>query len=366
MSFNHTQYIPCLRWKLGEYQAVSQLPDTIKRVFTPIIEAPGKGYDFATRKEKKTIDELLAPFAKRVRNNWGKLPCLVDLRLIKDTERMANGDAPVHFVFDELRALDCQAIPVTSLLRDAEYQQEIKAVMVKDKNGICLRITIEQAAKSTFKAEVDSLLLTLEIQPAECDFILDLGAPNFAPLDGFVKIIKDIVTKLPYLKNWRTFTLLGTSFPESMGSVKKRGEIVPRYEWQLYKALVNALRKANLRLPAFGDYAINHPKELELDWRIVKPSATIRYTIDDRWYIVKGDNIRDYGYQQYHELSQNVLTSRYYYGPTFSWGDDYIEACANKNAKTGNPTKWIQVGTSHHIVKVTRDIASFYASSSSP
>jgi len=362
MNFDHRHYVPRLRWKQGEYQAVSQLSDTIKRVFTPIIEVPGKGYDFAAKKEKKTIDELLAPFAKRVHNNWGKLPCLVDLRLIKDAERMANGIYPVRFVFQGLRALDCHAIPVTSFLRDTEYQQEIKATLAKDKNGICLRITIEQAAKSTFKAEADSLLSTLEIQPTGCDFVLDLGAPNFVPLDGFVKIIKDIVTKLPYLKNWRTFTLLGTSFPESMGSVKKWGEIVPRYEWQLYKILINNFQKTVLRPPSFGDYAINHPKELELDWRVVKPSATIRYTIDDRWYIVKGDNIRDYGYEQYHELSQNVLGSRYYYGPTFSWGDGYIQTCANKNAKTGNPTKWIQVGTNHHIVKVIQDIASFYAS----
>jgi hypothetical protein len=334
----------------------------IKHAFTPIIEAPGKGYDFAAKKERKTIDELLAPFAKRVRNNWGTSSCLVDLRLIKDAERMASGSHPVGFVFHELRMLGCQAIPVTSFLRDTEYQQEIKAALAKDKNGVCLRIIIEQAAKSTFEAEANLLLSTLEIQPAECDLILDLGAPNFVPPDGFVKIIKGIVSKLPYLNSWRSFTILGTSFPESMGSVKKGGEIIPRYEWQLYKMLIDNFQKAKLRPPSFGDYAINHPTELELDWRVVRPSATIRYTIDDHWYIVKGENIRDYGCEQYHELSQKVLASGYYHGPSFSWGDGYIQTCTNKNSKPGNATKWIQVGTNHHIEKVIRDIASFYAS----
>ncbi len=362
MSFNHTHYIPCLRWKQGEYQAVSQLSDTVKSVFTPIIEAPAKGYDFAAKKDKKTIDELLAPFAKRVHDNWGNSPCLVDLRLIKDTERMANGVHPVRFVFHGLRMLGCQAMPVTSLLRDAEYQQEIKTVSDEDNRGICLRVTIEQAAKSSVKTGVDSLLSILEVQPAGCDFILDLGSPNFVPLDGLVAIMKNIVTKLPHLNNWRTFTLLGTSFPESMGSVKKGGEVVPRYEWQLYKKLIANFRSDGIRLLSFGDYGVNHPRELELDWRVVKTSATIRYTIDDHWYIVKGDNIRDYGHEQYHKLSQNVLVSRYYYGSAFSWGDDYIRTCSNESAKTGNPTKWIQVGTNHHIVKVTQDIASFYAS----
>jgi hypothetical protein len=362
MNFDYRHYVPCLRWKQGEYQAVSVLSDTIKNVFTPIIEAPGKGYDFAAKKEKKTIDELLAPFARRILNNWGKQPCMVDLPLIKDAERMVNGIHPIHFVFHELRMLGCQAVPVINLIRDAEYQQEIKEVLAKDKNGACLRVTIGQAAKSTFKAEVDSLLSTLEIQSVGCDFILDLGSPNFVPIEGFVKIIKNIVTKLPYLNNWRTFTILGTSFPESMGGIKKGGEVISRYEWQLYKVLINNFRMASLRLPSFGDYAIIHPKDLELDWRVVKSSATIRYTIDDCWYIVKGENIRDYGHEQYHELSRNVFASRYYCSPAFSWGDSYIQTCTNNNSKTGNPTKWIQVGTNHHIEKLIRDIASFYAS----
>src|SRR3990167_6287649 len=59
---------------------------------------------------------------------------------------------------------------------------------------------------------------------------------------------------------WRTFTVLGTSFPETMASIKKRGEIVPRHEWQLYKILVNNFQKVGLRLPTFGDYAISHPQ----------------------------------------------------------------------------------------------------------
>lgn len=293
---------------------------------------------------------------------WGDSPCFVNLDLIKFTERMATGIHPVCFIFDELRGMKCQAMPVTGLLRDIEYQREIKAASTKDKKGICLRITIEQAAKGTLKTEIDSLLSTLEIKPSDIDLILDLDAPNFVPLDGFRMVIQAIVSKLPYLNNWRTFTLLGTSFPETMGGIKKGVETVPRHEWQLYKMLVNGLRKARLRLPSFGDYAINHPKVLELDMRKVKPSATIGYTVDNHWYIVKGKNVRDYGFEQYHELSKKVFAARYYCGSTFSWGDDYIQECANRHGKTGSLMTWRQVGTNHHIEKVIRDIASFYAS----
>ncbi len=363
MNFDHRHYIPCLRWKQGEYQAVWRLPAATKRAFTPLIEVPELGWDFEEKKEKRTIDELLSDFTlKKVYKKWGSCPCFVDFNLIPPAERMKNGDQPISFVFNELRAIKCIAVPVTGLLRDREYQREIKSIQSKDKSGICLRITIEQAAKGTFKTEIDSLLSTLEIKPSDSDFILDLDAPNFVPLDGFRMVVQAIVSKLPYLNNWRTFTLLGTSFPETMGSIKEGVETVPRHEWQLYRKLVSELRKAKLRLPSFGDYAISHPKVLELDMRKVKPSATIRYTVDDHWYIVKGKNVRDYGFEQYHELSKKIFASRYYCGSTFSWGDDYIQVCANKSGKTGSLMTWRQVGTNHHIEKVSRDIASFYAS----
>jgi hypothetical protein len=377
MNFDHRQYIPCLRWKQGEYQAVWRLPTTVKQMFTPLIEIPELGWDFEEKKEKKTITQLLTDFArKKIYKKWGTSPCFVDLNLIPPTERMKNGTHPVHFIFDELRWLGCQTIPVTGLLRDGEYQRETKAALAKDRNGVCLRITIEQAAKSTFKIELDSLLSTLKVQSINCDFILDLGAPNnFVPLEGFSMAIQAIVSKVPYLNDWRTFTLLGTSFPESMGSVKKGGEIVPRHEWKLYKMLVTVLKKTGRRLPAFGDYAINHPKVLELDMRQVNPSATIRYTIDDGWYIIKGEKVKKdkkdegekvkdkkYGFEQYRDLSKSIINSKYYFGPTFSWGDDYIQKCANKKGSTGSLMTWRQVGTNHHIAKVVQDIASFYAS----
>jgi hypothetical protein len=382
MNFDHRQYVPCLRWKRGEYEAMSRLPLSSKRVLTPLIEvpefgSPEHGWDHETASKAKTIDKHLALFAKRVYKKWDDSPCFVDLSLISSAQRMKNGVHPIHFIFKELRGLlGCQAIPVTGLLRDDKYQQEIKATSAKDKNGICLRITIEQAERRTIKNEMDSLLSTLKFQSTDCDLILDLGAPtNFRPLDGFAMAIQGIVGKLPYLNDWRTFTLLGTSFPETMGSIKEGAEIVPRYEWQLYKMLIAGLRGTGLRPPSFGDYAINHPKVLELDMRQVNPSATIRYTIDDSWYIVKGKKVKKdkkdegekvkdkkYGFEQYRYLSKSIINSKYYFGTTFSWGDDYIQKCATGKSGTGSLSTWRQVGTSHHIEKVIRDIASFYAS----
>ena len=359
MIFDHRHYIPCLRWKQGEYQAVWRLPHATKRLFTPLIEVPEIGYDFENETAAKTIDEHLAPFADRVYKKWGTSTCFVDANLI-GAKQMADGTHPVHFIFEQLRTMRCSVIPVTGLSKNKEFQQAIKAASAKDRNGVCLRITVEQAATSTLNTEIYSLLSTLKIQSTDCDLLLDLGSPNFVPLDGFSMAIEAIVKKLPYVNNWRTFTLIGTSFPETMGGIREGVEIVPRYEWQLYKMLAAKLQKAKLRMPAFGDYAISHPKILELDMRIVKPSATIRYTIDNNWYIAKGKNVRDYGREQYRELSKKIVNSSYYCGEAFSWGDNFIRQCAH-GGNTSSLTMWRQVGTNHHIEKVTQDIASFYA-----
>jgi hypothetical protein len=363
MSFNHTHYIPCLRWKQGEYQAVWRLPAQAKEMFMPLIEIPEIGWDFEEGRDKETIDEHLADFAlKKIYRKWGSFSCFVDLNLIGLSERMANGIHPVKYMFDDLRKVMCLAIPVTGLDRDVAYQREIRKTMIKDKRGVCLRISIEKAAKSTFVEEMDSLLSTLGIEPNNCDLILDLGTPNFEPLEGFAKAIQAIVSRIPYLKKWRTFSMFGTSFPDTMGGLKLGVNIIPRSEWQLYKRVVTNFKKANLRLPTFGDYAISHPNVLELDMRIIKPSATIRYTIDDHWYIVKGKNIRDYGRSQYRQLSKQVMDSHYFYGSAFSWGDSYIQEWGTGKRNKTSLTMWRQVGTNHHIKAVTQDIANFYAS----
>jgi len=382
MNSDYRQYVPCLRWKQGEYKAISQLLPSSKRTLMPLIEVPefGRpehGWDHETASKTKTIDKHLSLFADRVYKIWGDSPCFVDLSLISSGQRLKNGINPVSFIFKKIRdLLGCQAIPVTGLLRNDEYQREIKAALAKDKNGVCLRIMIEQAAKSTLKKDLDSLLSTLKTQSADCDLILDLGAPtNFRPLDGFSIAIREIVNKVPYLNDWRTFTILGTSFPKTMGGIRKGGEIVPRDEWLLYKILVAGFRKAGLRLPTFGDYAINHPQVLGLDMRQVNPSATIRYTIDNSWYIVKGNKVKKdkkdegekvkdkkYGFEQYRTLSKSIINSKYYFGPTFSWGDNFIQKCATGKSSTGSLSTWRQVGTNHHITKVIQDIASFYAS----
>ncbi len=347
MKFDHHHYVPCIRWKQGEYMAISRTSSMAKDSLIPLIEVPEVGFDFETRKKNKSVDEHLATFGKRVKDKWGNRSCFVDMKLIESSERMADGKHPLLFVFDE-------------------FQQAIQQVVSQDKRGLCMRFSIEEVAKQKFKSSLDRIIEKVNLEVRECDFIIDLGSPNFEPLEGFMKLLTEIIREIPYFTQWRSFTLIGTSFPSSMAEVEQGRSTIPRYEWLLYKLLVSNLTEAYIRLPTFGDYVINHPNVLSLDMRLVKPSATIRYTIDNAWLIIKGPNVRDHGLGQYQKHCYTLVRSKYYLGNGFSKGDEYIAKCALGTAKTGNLTTWRWVGTNHHLEKVVRDISSFYDSSSIP
>ena len=372
VNFDHRHYVPCIRWKMGEYQAMLRLSIDAKNFITPLIEVPeiGKGpesaFDFENRRPAKSIDGHLALFAERVETKWHGRLCFVDAKLIDPSMRMANGQHPVEFVFDKLRSQGCMVIPVTGLDRDRQSQEVIRRAVTRDKRGFCLRLGIEDATKADPRNRVGALLSHIGLPVEKCDLILDLGAPNFEPVDGFAKLMEAIIRELPHLGLWRTFTLIGTSFPQSMAEVKKSPTTIRRSEWLLYKMLIANLQKTKTRLPVFGDYGINYPSVDLVDWRKVKPSAKIKYTADNSWFIVKGSNVLDNKFEQYRDLCQTVIDSPHYSGAGFSHGDKYIADCARGIGKTGNLTTWCMVGMNHHLKKVVADIASFFGSSGTP
>ena len=116
-------------------------------------------------------------------------------------------------------------------------------------------------------------------------------------------------------------------------------------------------------MPTYGDYAISHPEPAEVDPRIMRPSASIRYTHDDEWLVIKARNLRDHGYEQFHEVCGDLVRRAEYAGQQFSWGDGYIFDCAAKRVGTGNLTTWRKVGTSHHLAMVAHQLATTLDSS---
>lgn len=361
--FDHKHYVPRLLWRMGEYQALLNLHSYSKIDVTPLIDIPEVGYDFEKEEPANTIDEHLGLFANRLASKWENKWAFIDLELIAPNERMIDGRHPMKFIFDEVRNRNALAIPVTGLTRDNAYQRAVFDVLSADKSGVCIRLRFEDIQPPGFEDRLKSLLNRFNLTPDICHLIVDLQAPkNYEPLDGFTKMACLLIGRLPYLNEWRTFTVCGTSFPQTMGQLKPGVHIIKRYEWLFYKRLLGQLKARQFRIPTFGDYAIAHPEHVRKDPRLLKPAASIRYAINDAWYVVKGSNVRDNGTTQYVNFCRALVRSGLFLGSGFSDAGDYISKCARGRTRPGNLPTWRRVGTNHHIEKVVFDLASLTAS----
>ena len=352
-------YMPILKWRQGEYLALEKLESNIKDKVVPLIEIPPIEWDFESGSKAKTIDKHLQPFAKRLEQKWRDRTAYIDLNYIEQTISMQNGIHPLIYVFENARKINTQVKPVTGLARNSSYQEAIRSILRIDQNGVCIRLHFSDLVQPNIEFKIEALLNYLEIDLFDVDLVLDLEAPNFEPIDVFVRLIRNAVIKLPQIDQVRSFTIAATNFPESMGNLEQGVNLKDRLEWK-FLLEYRASLKASERKPSFGDYCIAHPKLLQLDMRLISPSASLRYATDGTWWIYKGTNTRRRnGLKQYKNICACLVNSSCYSGQSYSAGDQYIWNCSSGNANTGNLTTWRWVGTNRHITKVVNDCANF-------
>ena len=355
--FDQKHYVPVLKGRNGEYGALQVMSPGVKARLTPILEVPPIPWNYKEEQPAKTIDAHLQRVSSKIRKSWGdERPLFVDLQWIPESEQMSDGRHPMTYVFDTARQAGLQLVPVIGLVRE-DHREACCEVIARDGRGVCLRLQREDFAEPGLDEQVAALLDTLGVSAVDTDLILDLRALNSAEIATLVTTVPAFIRSVPLIKRWRSFAMTATGFPENLiGLTPSAPSSIPRLEWTLWRSVIAGGRTLP-RLPVFGDYAIAHPQPSEVDPRIMRPSASIRYTTSNTWLILKGRNLRDYGYEEFHEVCRQLIRRPEYSGPEFSWGDRYIQDCAHRRTGTGNLTTWRKVGTSHHLAFVTGQLA---------
>lgn len=359
MPITHNDYVPILKWRQGEYQALFRLGTLQKDRVVPLIEVCPPEFDFETQQPAKSIDDHLLKFGPRLKTKWGQRPALIDAGLIDPDEQMTDGRHPLTYLLDEARKVNGLLVPVTGLLRHADYQEAVSAGQAEDGHGIAIRCSLDEFSDTAMGQNVQELVKILGVDIDEVDVIVDFANGNLQPVTDFALLLATLLAQNVWAHGARSITIAATSFPSSMAEITGPLQTVTRHEWLLYKELVETLPDG-LPIPAFGDYAIAPPELIQGDMRLLKPSATVRYTINDAWMIAKGTNVRDNGFEQYRQHCATVVQSQHYLGSNFSRGSGYIRGCSTGAESTGNLTTWRWVGTNHHITKVISDLSTFY------
>jgi hypothetical protein len=337
--FNHKHYVPVLKGKPAEFQAVTQLK-TVASI-TPLFEAiPSKPAN-------------LIP-AQLDKHKWPKIaPYFLDLLFYK-----ASGAAAVATAMSTAISLHQTAIPVTGTGRSPAYQQAVEKY-TDSKRGVAVRLIPDdfedQAELSKALTALGSLL---KIDASSTDLLIDLGSVAGQQPSIIAQIIRAHLGMLPSSASWRTITVISGAFPLGMDSTLTRSawDLRPRIDWTAWLAVINGSNKPN-RMPAYGDYSVSHPGLPPEGQATIL--AQLRYSTAPNFMIWKGHNVRKHqsGYTQFNAICKDLIQKPEYRGPSFSAGDLEIKAKATNAGSPGNPQIWRKIGTNHHFETVLDQIA---------
>lgn len=173
LSFDHRHYVPILRHKGAEMQALRLLLPEDKRGMTPLIELTPSLLGMKERR-KLTNAGFFEEIAKEITGAWAYVPLFVDADLLCQTFGSPGGHHPVWSFSEGARRLRIAAIPVTGLKRSRAYQIAIQKVVTADNNGLCVRLSADDLCSPTLGAELRRLLGAFNLTPKQVDIVVDL------------------------------------------------------------------------------------------------------------------------------------------------------------------------------------------------
>lgn len=353
-SFN---YLPILKWRQGEYQALMRLKPHVKDAVLPLIVVPPVEYDFEEERPKKTVQEHIEPFAKRYSAKWGKRNSLIDLHESLEGATMDSGSLVITHIFDSLRSESLNAIPVVKISHDNNYLNAIKSIVSVDSKGVAIRVNMNHLMSPALDGDVQKLIAYFGINYQNVDLVIDLEVPqSFEPYAAFAKALSVAIKRISKVADFRSFSIAGMSL--NLSEIRKPGGEPKRHEWLLYQRLIKEL--SEIRVPTFGDYTIETPEFISQDMRLLNPAGKIVYTTENTWLIPKGNSFRDNRDQMFLHC-QTIIDSGHYCGQGYSAGDKRIYDTCHKIEGTGNQGTWKEVGVSHHITLVVDQLSKFHA-----
>ena len=358
----HT-YVPALRWRQAEYQALVRLGEAVKDQIVPLITIPDVEFDFELRRSKRTIHEHVEPFVSRYQSKWGRRSAWVALDEAIAKGRMSDGSHVFDYIFKGIAGENVGVVPALPLAVDSETIAAAAEAIGRDGQGSGIIVRIEDLMATGAQTRVIALAKALRIRPMEVDLIVDLEGPNFRPYEVFAKALVDALGRLGDSRMYRNFVLVSTAIPEAFTDIRRGTDEIPRHDWLFFQRLLMYLPKGTRR-PVYGDYTIVHPRFEAKDMRKLRPAGKIVYTTRRTWGTRKGGAFID-DREQMHGHCQAILCDAQFEfrGKAFSSGDTYISECAAKRKGPSTPGRWKEVGINHHITLVAEELANLHDAS---
>jgi hypothetical protein len=355
-------YVPALKWKAGEQDAVAWLTNTQKGGVYPIAEVPDRPFNWGENKYSKSWDKHIDDIAGKTAKKWGTNHEIAVDQPIELHDKLAAGSwTPWEYLFSQLWSAKVKAVPVLSTRASgAEQAALISVSKAHKKTRWLLRFRSETHGEVPNASQVTTWfansVAALSAQFDQCDAVLDLGHISADIKPSIVANVEHVLKAVAALGAWRSLSLSSGAFPENLTGQSRGVNQIPRRDWELYKRVSARPGLAQLR---FGDYAITHVDAFDEDPRMLKMTANIRYAHWQVWHVIKGKSVRDFGFDQYKDLCAILVNLPIFLQATFSPADANYEKVANTpSVGPGNATQWRRDATNHHIHVVLHQLAS--------
>ncbi len=357
-------YVPIVRWRPAEIRAIKQLNGickaSIKPVFEFILPPPTtdrKDYKKVLEDSKTKFLRKLPKIAKQMLDCWGIESAFIDVHLLDGDIRPTAFDS----ILSSTRNLGISTIPVTYIVpvESSRADIDVRRLAVnfanRSEQGLCIRIDISHFGPQLSQA-IEKFVKDEALDITKTDLLVDLKVIDSQPAG---EEVASQISQLPYLVEWRSIILAAGSFPRDLSNFEKHGHYtIPRHEWHTWYHMI---KQTGLeRQPLYSDYTIQHP----IHYGHIpgaNPSASIRYTQHETWELFRGEGLRNEkgaGFKQYSGLANLLMTSSFFKGMDYSFGDAYIyEKATSRDDHTGTPQTWLTAGINHHITLVVDQIA---------
>lgn len=346
-------YVPVQRWKAAEKWALSNLADDLREITCPLVEICPQDFPADKRLTGKTSN-LLSQTARGIVDSCRGYRLYLDLIHL---DRLRPGLScrkfvhPLQFLFntiwsDRLLFPDQapEVVPVTGFSRSQAYKHAAISV-ARSGRRLCVRLTHLDIRSGKLTYNLLKLVDAAQLEPQDVDIVIEL---EILPHND--QPIRATEQNLPVLNQWRSLTVLAGTFPKDLQGFKPVGRHdLARAEWHYFDEHV--LHDSELSaFASFGDYPIQHPVYSEPP-KPCFPTASIRYTLEDSWIIMKGEMLSkkdDPGARQW-PAQAKVLSSfdGEFCGQDHCSGCRFISSLANSKNATGNCTEWLAATFNH-------------------
>lgn len=319
-------YVPILKCKQGEKDALFTLSDSIKEKVLPLLEITS---DVIAKDGFNGADEF-----------WEGREFIFDVSP-EYRDQLSDDE-----YFSLLNRCDKELVIPSISLEDSK--DKISKLIDDNVNGVAIRLYISEILDDNFESDFKDISGNLDY--SNTDLIIDAQFVDPSKLNEIVFLINGAVGLIADIQKFRRVILSCNSFPKSLDIEKYKLELIPRLESKVFNRSIKAFSQKGVKL-IYSDYAVNHWSFFEFIPGM-QPSFNIRYTVDDYYVCYKGDTVKRGGLNidKVIEGCNKLISSAYYKGQSFSWGDNEIfEKAMGVTTKPGSLTTWRAIGTSHHI-----------------